>query len=786
VKRAALLALALIACGAGALAQETRVAETRADDFVYQIPAEGISLEMLAHDAEVATGRTFILSDKSPLRGKMIRLVGEARVPRDQVMMLFQALFVTQGYALKPLGEATNRILVVESVDTALDLKQRAVFVSPADLDAHRHEVGTVVMTFFPLKHVKVANVRAALAPILVSKTVELVLDVESANALLAFGFAPTMFAIKQLIGAMDVPQPDSDVRFELLTLVHGVAEEIEPVVTDLVQANGSSGGAAAKRGGALGAGAEKPSPRIVADPRLNAIAVYAVSSDVEEIRTLVRMLDLESKDPAQNLRIYRLKHTNAEDIADVLSQSISGGGSGGSRGGGGSEKGGDAGAPGFGGAQPSRGSGSPTAGAQGDILIVAEPHNNALLIRCSRTRYDEIRPLIDELDRQRPQVIIQAAVAELTDDQLQSIGTEIAAFQGGDGWRAGAVTGFGISQIDISSSLPISGSGTGSGTGTGGGMGGPSQHAPAGHPSIQRLPIFPGNPISNRGGIFGLFNDQLNVPLLIQLLQNKQRGNLVSMPVVIANDNSQSMIEAGLQIATVGFTAGGASTTTTGGFEGGGLPPAVSGATGDQFAFSGYQEAKVSLTISPHISNDNYVRLEVELLVEAFVGPRTESRATNPPDKTSRKLVGSVTIREGSTVVVGGLTLDQDNSDLRGVPPFADAPIVGPLMSLRATNRTRSTIYFFLTPTIISTFETLDHVSYAKKLEIQKLQGPVRIIDPNFRPVLLDSHRIAIDQIEASGNLDLPRYIAIVPIEECRPTTPPPQELPGGSRSER
>jgi general secretion pathway protein D len=795
VKRAALLALALIACGAGALAQETRAetrAETRPGEFIYRLPAAGITLDLLAHDAEVATGRTFILTEKSPLRGKTIRLVGEARVKSEEVMTLFQALFVTQGYALKPLGDSTNRIFVVEAIDTAIDLKQRASFVNAADVDAHRHEVGSVIMTFFPLRYVMAANVRNALAPILASKTVEIVLDVQSANALLVFGFAPTIFAIKQLIAAMDVPQPDSDLRFELIELKHSVAEEIEPIVTDLIFANAPAGtpAAAARGGGRQGVpGLEKPAPKVVADPRLNVLAVYAVPSDLAEIRTLVAALDLEGRDPAQNLRIYRLRHKNAEDVAEILNESLGGGSgrSGGSRGGGAGRSPGGEGAPGLAGQDVRDGGGASTGSGSRDVIIVAEPHNNVLLIRASRTRYEELRPLIEQIDRRRPQVMIQGAVAEMTDEQLKSVGAEIMALQGGDNrWRFGGITGFGLSEIGLATSGSLTGSGPGSGTGTGGGGGGPGSHAPPGDPSLFRLPVFPGDPLSNRGGIFGIFKDDLNVPILIQLLEGKQKGSLVSMPVVLANDGAQSTIESGRSIATVGFTAGGfsQSTTTTG--DRGETTSFGSGAAGDQFQFSGYQEAKVSLTISPHISNDDYVRLEVELLVEAFVFASTpaESRASRPPDKRGRKLVGSVTIRNGSTVVVGGLVLDRERQDDRGVPGLAQAPLVGPFFRLNQGNKERANVYFFLTPTIISSFDTLDHVSYARKLEILKLQGPVRIIDPDFRPVLLDSHRVVIDHIEDSGNLDMPRYAAIVPIEECGPPAPPPpQDAPPRSR---
>jgi general secretion pathway protein D len=754
---AACAAAALILAAAPARAQDTRPGqETRPDEFVYRIPAEGIPLEQLVRDAEAVTGRTFIFSDKSPLRGKTIRLLGEARVPKRDAYSLFQALFVTQGYALKPLGEAANRIMVVEAIETAVDLKQRATFVLAHELDQYRNEVGTVVMTFFQLKYVKIQNVRAALAQLLTSKAVEVTLDVESANALLVIGFAPTVYALKQIIAAMDVPQPEHEVEFALITLTNAVAEELEPILLDLIASNAQPPGRRTPQGTPRD---DKPPARLIADPRLNALAAYAVASDMAEIRQLVAALDAEAGVPSHDLRIYRLKHTNAEDVADVLSDTIGVRTSGGSR-----NRPQPAAAPPGSSAPRETGGASGRAAASGrtggggtgyfdDVHIVAEPHNNALIIRASATRYAQIAPIIAALDQQRPQVLIRGVVAELTMSQLKSVGAEIAALDGGSGrWHPGALTGFGLSTLTITSAPNTTGTGAGSGTGTGGGTGSPSVSNP-GDPNLVRIPFFPGNSPGNTGGVFGFFSESLNVPLLISLLQNGRRGNLVSTPLVLANDNTKSMIETSRQVATQTFQTG---------------------QTGDTSSFGGYQEAKISLTVSPHISNDDYVRLDAELLVEAFL-PATDSRPGIPPDKTSRTLVGSVTLRNGDTALVGGLILDQDLQGQDGIPVLADAELLGPLFRRRSTNCERTAIYFFLMPTIISTFATLDHVSYEKKLEVQKLQGPVRLIDPNFRPILLDHPWIAIEGIEASGNLDVPRYCAIVPLKECGPAARSP-----------
>src|SRR5262249_27372240 len=142
----------------------------------------------------------------------------------------------------------------------------------------------------------------------------------ESANSLIVFGFAPTVFAIKQVIAEMDVPQPEEDLHFEMLHLKVAVAEEVEPILRNLIEANvAARGGRPAAQGQPPSVAGEKPAPKIVVDPRLNALAVYGLEADLAELRRLVSILDQEVGQPAQNLHITRLNHVNSDDMADVL-----------------------------------------------------------------------------------------------------------------------------------------------------------------------------------------------------------------------------------------------------------------------------------------------------------------------------------------------------------------------------------------------------------------------------------------------------------------------------------
>jgi hypothetical protein len=115
---AALAALVLL--GAAHLrAQVTTQQDTRPDEFRYTISADGISLEQLVKDAEANTGKTFVYSDSAAtaVKQRNVKMLGTAIVPRSQVFSLFQAILISQGFAITPLGDERNSIYLIETIE---------------------------------------------------------------------------------------------------------------------------------------------------------------------------------------------------------------------------------------------------------------------------------------------------------------------------------------------------------------------------------------------------------------------------------------------------------------------------------------------------------------------------------------------------------------------------------------------------------------------------------------------------------------------------------------------
>lgn len=732
----AVLALAILAFASASgdlRAQPEEAGEGEYREIVF--PPDGLTLEQALAWAKESTGRTFQFKTTDVQGKPKILMSGISRVRKDRMYEFWQAVFVTQGFAMVPTGgDGAEFFISVEPIDTSRNLKQRASYVPVEDLPMLRDKVGEIIMTTIPLVHIQVASVRNAVNQIMAQRNFEFALDVPPANSLVVVGFCPTVYALHQVLKAMDLPAAAATLKFEKIALDYAVAEELQPIIQDLItpqQGAAASGVRVVPQGGEPAIpGQETPPPKLIADPRTNSLVVYAVESDLNEIKRLVAALDTEVTGVDSNIRIYFLKNTNASDIEgtlrDLLGQSAPR-----------TQQGTGIGRP---------GQQASTTNARGqEVVIVSDSNTNSLIIQASRTRYEEIRPLIEELDRRRPAVLVQAAIAELSDTDLQNIAVEVTAIEGGDSrYRFAGATGFGLSTITTGGGGNGGTGGTG-GTGTGTGGGTPSSGSDGSGGllnNLVRIPFATATGIGFSGLAAGIFERNLNVPLLISMLKTYTKVNLLSTASVLTNDHENSTITVGRTITTA------RSETTAAG---------IDRVTADRDI-----EANLTLRISPHISNDNYLRLDIQLLVEAFQGIGV---AGLPPPRTRREFVGSVTVPNGKTVVIGGLVQDNYTKELAGVPFFSDIPILGELFKSTSESTERTTLYLFVTPTIIDSFQRLEDASYEKKLEVQKLGGNIHLIDPNFRVLGIDDRKIDIRALDASGVMDMPSYSPVTPV---------------------
>ena len=271
----------------------------------------------------------------------------------------------------------------------------------------------------------------------------------------------------------------------------------------------------------------------------------------------------------------------------------------------------------------------------------------------------------------------------------ILNLGVELATIDdpSDDSTRGFAATSFGLTQLVDEDGNPITGDNPG---------------IPVG-----RLPI-PSNGIQT-----GLFRDNIfQIPALLSVLKTENDLRVLAMPRLLTNDNQQARFTVSQAFPVTEFT------TTTGVV---------------QQSFDEFEEAKTELKITPHISSANYLRLDIEQLIEVFTAAQIDPSV--PPPKTTREITTSITIPNHQTVVIGGLRSHNYRETVNKVPILGDIPILGYLFKNTSRTVSLNHIYIFCTPHILkeSDFKDLYKISYDNKVELENLGGDIRQVDPDF-----------------------------------------------------
>ena len=321
-----------------------------------------------------------------------------------------------------------------------------------------------------------------------------------------------------------------------------------------------------------------------------------------------------------------------------------------------------------------------------------------------------ELESLITQLDQRQDQVLIETALIELTGQDFLDIGVELgfADVPGVEETGGFGVTGFGLSSLVDSD-----------------------------NDGIVDLRV----PNVGQGITAGILDgDNFSLPLLIALVEEKRDSNVLNVPSVLVNNNSVARVRTLDEQPTTQITA-----------TGGGV-----GAGQTQENFAGYEEAGITMEFSPSISASLYLRLDVYLEVSTFIGA---VQGAIPPPRVTRTIETQINVPDGSTMVIGGIVIDNLSETRTQVPWLGDIPVLGRLFSRETADRDRTVLYFFVTPHILqdSEFADLAEISFRKKLEAAKEIGLDRIrkIDPGFGVEDESGSSISLE------GFDLPLYTA-------------------------
>lgn len=196
------------------------------------------------------------------------------------------------------------------------------------------------------------------------------------------------------------------------------------------------------------------------------------------------------------------------------------------------------------------------------------------------------------------------------------------------------------------------------------------------------------------------------NVSALLHALQTRDDVKVLSTPSITTADNVEAKISVGEDRPYVS-----SSTVTSG---------------GNQVNSVEFKTVAVSLTVTPHVNEaSDVVALEIQQLINEVIGTEEIMGA---PIVAAREATTSVTVRDGQTIVIGGIIKESKTRTIKGVPLLSSIPLIGEVFKSRVNETRRTELMVFLTPHILKGEEGVDSVtdSAKKSLSIEPPVGAV------------------------------------------------------------
>jgi len=183
-------------------------------------------------------------------------------------------------------------------------------------------------------------------------------------------------------------------------------------------------------------------------------------------------------------------------------------------------------------------------------------------------------------------------------------------------------------------------------------------------------------------GLTFGSVDGNFNLNVRLSALEATGMGRIISSPRVLTLDNKTARISSGTLI-----------------------PFSQVGAQGVQTVF---QEAKLQLLVTPHVTADGSVSMQVKINRDEPDFSRLSARGD--PTILKREVETELLLQDGHTAVIGGIYTRNSTRNINQVPLLGDIPILGVLFQKRTTKDDRTELVVFLTPRIVNRSESLGH----------------------------------------------------------------------------
>lgn len=544
------------------------------------------------------TGKSFIIDPR--VKGD-VTVISNTAMDTDAIYELFLSVLQVHGYAAVPAGNVTKIVQQVLAKQSG----------NPADFDSNL-ESQELVTRVVAIKNAPSEEMVKILRPLI--PQYGHIAGLDDPNILIISDHAANIGRLIEIIDRVDVTQT-LDVK--IINLKEAWVGDIVALLEELAPER-------------IGGSAQGPNKiTIVASERTNSLVIKGEARTIESVADLVGDLDVPAN-RSGTIKVVRLSHSDAKEMAEILNNTVAN-------------------------------SSSKDTARDVDISIQADEASNALVVRADPASMIDIIDIIESLDQRRQQVLIEAAIVEVTGDFSRQLGTELAL---GDKGSSNTPLGLTAPTGTLAQALQqIAGGGDLAGV------------------NLGSAPLLAGGKESDNGVSFAF---------IIRALASNSDVNLLSTPSITTMDNEEAKIVVGQNVP---FRTG--STTT--------------GSNGTTNPFTTIQREDVGLTleVTPHINKDNLVRLKIHQEVSEVDQSSLDvigSDAAADLITNKRTINTTILIDDQEVIILGGLIRDKETRGESRVPLLGSIPLLGYLFKSETIDIEKQNLLVFLRPTVLTT----------------------------------------------------------------------------------
>ncbi|MEN9461218.1 MAG: hypothetical protein RIS84_1238 [Pseudomonadota bacterium] len=640
-----------------------------------------MDINLLVETVSEVTKKTFIVDPRVKAN---VTVVSAKPMNSDEVYQVFLSILSVNGFTAVPSGN------VIKILPDNIAKSENSPVLGERE-SARGDELVTQIVQ---LGHVSAAQLIPLLRP-LIPQQGHLV-AYPANNTLIVSDKADNVARLLKVIHRIDQASNDAT---EVIMLGHASAAEIARLINTLEQKNSAAA--------AAGGGANTAS--VVADERTNSVLISGDKNSRLRLRALIAHLDTPLKSVGNTQVIY-LRYAHAKDLVTVLkgiSDTVSDGGAT---------------------SPPAAGATPPTSTPSGNkdkikTTIQADENTNSLIITAAPDVLRSLQSVIKQLDIRRAQVLVEAVIAEVSNDTARDLGVQWLL-----GGGSSSLTPIGVSNL------------TAAGTGI-------VDLASAAYNLNKNGSSTATLPSLGNGGMLGLgrvSGGAFNFGVLIKALASDTESNILSTPSLLTLDNQSAEIIVGQNVP---FVTGQYSSTGS--------------ATGVATPFQTIQRQDVGLKlkVKPQINQGDSVKLDIEQEVSSLT---RSSVATADIVTNKRTIKTSVIIEDKSMVVLGGLIDEDLEQTIQKVPVLGDLPFIGSLFRSQNTKKVKRNLMVFLHPVIVrdaatEQLVTQEKYGYMRIKQLEQKADGQSLLPKDVTPVMqnLNDFMVVYPSDKVESNFD-------------------------------